>query len=239
MKKLKTVVAAFGFCFLAGAQASPEWAWDAGKQTNNGAITIKSVSGGATYSGTQNPTGTVAKTNQNAVTQPPTVVIQGGGCSFTHSTFSRIVSGSGTLAPPEGAKAMRVAAVGAGGGGYGYLTSECSGGGGGGCAASKIVPAEVIAYSIGVGGNASGGSNVAGGTGGNTTASFGSYSLAGHGGAGGVTSSSPGVAAGGTGTGGDYWFRGGSAKYSFNNSSSGGGGAGPNGNGGDGGWPRF
>lgn len=78
MKKLKTVVAVVGFCFLAGAQASPQWAWDAGKQTNNGAITIKSVSGG-TYSGTQNPTGAVAKTNQSAVTQPPTVIIQATG----------------------------------------------------------------------------------------------------------------------------------------------------------------
>lgn len=62
---------------LLGQQASaePQWAWDAGKQTNNGAIIIKSVSGGTTYSGTQNPTGSAVKMNQIASTQPPTVVI--------------------------------------------------------------------------------------------------------------------------------------------------------------------
>lgn len=57
--------------------APPQWTWEAGKQANNGAITLKSVSGATTYSGTQNPTGTAANTNQIAVTQPPTVIIQG------------------------------------------------------------------------------------------------------------------------------------------------------------------
>lgn len=56
--------------------AGSQWTWEAGKQTNNGAITIKSTSGSTTYSGTQNPTGAIAKTNQTAVTQPPTVIIQ-------------------------------------------------------------------------------------------------------------------------------------------------------------------
>lgn len=62
---------------LLGQQVSaePQWAWDAGKQTNNGAIIVKSVSGGTTYSGTQNPTGSAVKMNQIASTQPPTVVI--------------------------------------------------------------------------------------------------------------------------------------------------------------------
>jgi hypothetical protein len=74
---------------LISAQAfagPPQWTWEAGKQTNNGAITIKSMNGGTTYSGTQNPTGAVAKTNQNAVTQPPTVVIQAtsGGQVFNY-----------------------------------------------------------------------------------------------------------------------------------------------------------
>ena len=59
--------------------ADPQWTWEAGKQTNNGAITVKSATGGTTYSGTQNPTGAVAKTNQSAVTQPPTVIIQATG----------------------------------------------------------------------------------------------------------------------------------------------------------------
>lgn len=54
----------------------PQWTWEAGKQTNNGAITVKSTNGSTTYAGTQNPTGAVAKVNQNAVTQPPTVIVQ-------------------------------------------------------------------------------------------------------------------------------------------------------------------
>ena len=68
------------------ALADPQWTWEAGKQTNNGAITVKSISGGTMYSGTQNPTGAVAKTNQSAVTQPPTVIIQatGGGAFFNY-----------------------------------------------------------------------------------------------------------------------------------------------------------
>jgi len=66
--------------------AAPQWTWEAGKQTNNGAITIKSTNGSTTYSGTQNPTGAVAKTNQSAVTQPPTVIIQAtsGGLPFNY-----------------------------------------------------------------------------------------------------------------------------------------------------------
>ena len=42
---------------------------------SNGSVTVKSLSGG-TYTGTQNPSGTIAKTNQSAVTQPPTVIVQ-------------------------------------------------------------------------------------------------------------------------------------------------------------------
>lgn len=67
--------------------APPQWTWEAGKQTNNGAITIKSTNGSTTYSGTQNPVGAIAKSNQNAVTQPPTVIIQatsGSGTPFNY-----------------------------------------------------------------------------------------------------------------------------------------------------------
>lgn len=55
--------------------AGPQWAYDTGKQTQNGAIIVKSVNGSTTYASTQNPTGAVAKTNQNATTQPPSVMI--------------------------------------------------------------------------------------------------------------------------------------------------------------------
>jgi hypothetical protein len=58
------------------AQAGPVgWAHQAADFQSNGAVTVKSLSGGS-YAGTQNPTGAVAKVNQLASTQPPTVIIQ-------------------------------------------------------------------------------------------------------------------------------------------------------------------
>jgi hypothetical protein len=48
---------------------------------SNGALTVKSLSGGA-YSSTENPTGAVARANQSAVTQPPTVIIQATSSGF-------------------------------------------------------------------------------------------------------------------------------------------------------------
>lgn len=63
--------------FAAGA--SPKWTWEAGKQTNNGSITIKSTDGSTTYTGTQNPTASSVKVNKNVATQPPTVIIPPGG----------------------------------------------------------------------------------------------------------------------------------------------------------------
>lgn len=65
--------------FVLYAATPPQWTWEAGKQTNNGAITIKSTNGSTTYSGTQNPTASAVKINQNVATQPPVVIIQGGG----------------------------------------------------------------------------------------------------------------------------------------------------------------
>jgi len=65
--------------FAAGNSSAPQWTWEAGKQTNNGAITIKSTNGSTTYTGTQNPTGSAAKVNQNAATQPPTIVMPAAG----------------------------------------------------------------------------------------------------------------------------------------------------------------
>ena len=74
--------------------AGPQWTWEAGKQSSNGAITIKSTNGSTTYTGTQNPTGAVAKTNQNAVTQPPTVIIQAtsGGAPFNYKDDCWIIN---------------------------------------------------------------------------------------------------------------------------------------------------
>ncbi len=104
---------------LVSAQSAPaagqtQWTWEAGKQTNNGSITVKSVSGGATYSGTQNPTGAVAKTNQSAVTQPPTVIIQATGNSGGISLGITRGSWQGDLGGFTGADAKCVAAYGTG-----------------------------------------------------------------------------------------------------------------------------
>lgn len=62
--------------------SAPQWAWEAGKQSSNGAVTLKSTGNGSTtYTGTQNPTGANVKVNQNAVTQPPTIIVQATGGS--------------------------------------------------------------------------------------------------------------------------------------------------------------
>jgi len=75
------------------ATAGPKWTWEAGKQTNNGSIIVNSVSGSTSYNVTQNPTGAVAKTNQSASTQPPTVIIQatGGGTFFNYGDNCYVV----------------------------------------------------------------------------------------------------------------------------------------------------
>jgi len=51
------------------------WAHQAAGFQSNGAVSVKSLAGGS-YAGTQNPSGAVAKGNQNAATQAPTVIIQ-------------------------------------------------------------------------------------------------------------------------------------------------------------------
>lgn len=59
---------------------SVDWAHQVSKQTNNGAITVKSVNGASTYANVkQNPTGNAVQTNQSAATQPPLVIIQNSG----------------------------------------------------------------------------------------------------------------------------------------------------------------
>lgn|GEM_PF-4745015 len=123
--------------------------------------------------------------------------------------FTRVLGSnnlvSGVIVPPANAKYMRVAAIGAGG----YVIATLGGSGGGGCAASKIVPASSISYSI----TASDTANTIGGT----TASFPGYQLFGQKSPGGL---------GGVGRGGDYNYSGGNSD-----GSRGGGAAGPMGNG--------
>lgn len=134
---------------------------------------------------------------------------EGGDVPIVRSEyFSDIVPGVGkTKTPPTGAAFMRVALVGAGGSRGGSPTVY--GGAGGGCAATKIVPASTITYTL---------DNLA-----SSTATFSGYSLtAGKGSNGGSGT------AGGSGTGGDYNFTGGARGYG------GGGAAGPNGDGNNG-----
>ena len=97
---MKIEINAIGVMLLIYAQtvsAQPQWTWDTGKQNNNGSINIKSVTGGAVYAGTQNPTGAAAKLNQTAVTQPPTVVLATASLPIraVGSTCATITTGSG------------------------------------------------------------------------------------------------------------------------------------------------
>jgi len=83
---------------IASAAAGPvNWAHQAaGAVQSNGAVTVRSLSGGA-YSATTNPSGAVARINQNAATQPPTVLLKGrskayrangASCVYPHITPS-------------------------------------------------------------------------------------------------------------------------------------------------------
>jgi hypothetical protein len=78
------------------AVAQVGWAQQAAGFNINGAITVNALSGGS-YASTVNPSGVVAKPNQNAVTQSPTVIIQATGSTYAQ-TYPMIVSG--TNVPP-------------------------------------------------------------------------------------------------------------------------------------------
>ena len=60
------------------------WAHQAAGFQSNGAVTVKSLAG-SSYVGTQNPTGAVAKANQNAATQAPTVIIQATAAGYAET----------------------------------------------------------------------------------------------------------------------------------------------------------
>ncbi len=60
-------------------------------------MTVKSLAGGS-YASTQNPTGAVAKANQNAATQAPTVIIQAtNGNAFNYLNDCYILTTSGSI----------------------------------------------------------------------------------------------------------------------------------------------
>lgn len=72
------------------------WAHKAAGFQSNGAVIVKSLAGGS-YAGTQNPTGAVAKANQIASTQPPTVIIQATANSYVQAVPLMMAY---TLTPP-------------------------------------------------------------------------------------------------------------------------------------------
>ena len=89
---------AFGVLTPAAVAGNASWAHQEGMVASNGAVTVKSLSGGST-AGTQNPTGAVAKANQTAATQPPTVIIQATG-SAVPQCVTKLVSGTTRPAVP-------------------------------------------------------------------------------------------------------------------------------------------
>jgi len=83
---------------VAPAGAGPTgWAHQAAGFQSNGAVTVKSLSGGS-HAGTQNPSGAVAKANQNAVTQAPTVIIQATSGGYPQA-LPLLVSGTSSVPP--------------------------------------------------------------------------------------------------------------------------------------------
>lgn len=81
-RKISALAVAFASnAVLAG---NVNWAHQTGTLSSNGAVMVKSL-GGATYSSVQNPSGAIAKANQTATTQPPTVIIQATSAAYSES----------------------------------------------------------------------------------------------------------------------------------------------------------
>ena len=78
------------------ALAQPGWAHQTAGFQSNGQVTVKSLAGGS-YIGTQNPSGAVAKSNQSAATQPPTVIIQATASSYQQAR--PMITGGATAVP--------------------------------------------------------------------------------------------------------------------------------------------
>jgi hypothetical protein len=141
------------------------------------------------------------------------------GGKLQRSAYTRIVTpGSGVIEPPEGAKFMRAAVVGGG-----TIGNSFGDGGGAGCAATKIIPATSIQYTLTA---AATSANPTGGT--NTLVIPGYPTLI----ASGAPVPTSGSAPGGTASGGDYNYPGGAGGTT--NYRSPGGAAGPGGPGGNG-----
>lgn len=83
MKFSKLLAATAVALIVALPAVASNWMWETGQQSINGSITVRSSNGGGSQNVVQNPTGAVAKVDQSAVTQPPTIIVQqtgGGDC---------------------------------------------------------------------------------------------------------------------------------------------------------------
>lgn len=76
-------------------------------------MVVKSLAGGS-YAGAQNPAGAVAKANQTAATQPPTVIIQATGAISVPAMMETAALYTGNLGGISGADSKCVAEFGAG-----------------------------------------------------------------------------------------------------------------------------
>lgn len=100
-KTMKVVAILMASAIAFPAFAGPEWKHQNGTLSSNGSVTVKSLSGG-TYTGTQNPTGAIAKTDQNAVTQAPTIVVQATAKPPTATLDAPCNSANDTIAVTPG-----------------------------------------------------------------------------------------------------------------------------------------
>lgn len=95
-----------GLLALPAAAGPVNWAHQAGAVQSNGSVIVKSLTGGS-YSAVSNPTGSIVKFNQNAATQPPTIIVQKSGlpCYVGMSKEDRktgCVLGADVFSDPEG-----------------------------------------------------------------------------------------------------------------------------------------
>lgn len=60
----------------AAGPTGPAWAWDAGRIGLNGRVQLQAGANGTAVDVASNPAGAAVHVNQNALTQPPTVIVQ-------------------------------------------------------------------------------------------------------------------------------------------------------------------
>jgi hypothetical protein len=94
------ITAVSALASLPAAAGQVDWAHQNGSVQSNGSVSVRTVSG-VNYSASQNPVGAVAKANQNAATQPTTVVVQATGAGYGE-TIALSASGATPPSCPAG-----------------------------------------------------------------------------------------------------------------------------------------